>query len=164
MHRQKVLGIGGIGLKLLSKTENVVVHCPSRWVVFISPDLIEKLFSRNDPVRRAREKLQQLEFLGRECKPLPRARCFHARKVNPHSVKRQDLVGDLFLGGIRRGWGIRSTAAHRSTHASKKLFRAKWLRDVVIRAELKQEHLVFDFGVGTQHHDRYRSSMSLERT
>src|ERR1700730_4977591 len=164
MHRQKVLGVGGIGLKLLPKTEDMVVNCPSRRIVFISPDLIEKFFSRNDRVRRAGKKLQQLEFLGCQCEPLARARCFHTREVNRYAVKRQDVMGDRFLGSIPSRTETGSTAAHRSTHASEKLFRTKRFRDVIIRAELQQKHLIFDFCVGAQHHDRYRSSMSLERT
>src|ERR1700730_154508 len=167
MHRQEVTRGGGIRFKLLPKTQDMIVNCPGRRVVFISPDLIKKFFSRHHSVRQSRKKLQQLKFLGRECEPLARARCFHTGKVNFYVVEHQELMWDCVLGcvcDIRNRWVIRPTPPHRSTHASEKLLRAKRLRDIVIRAEFEQKHFVFDLRIRTEHHHRYRSSISLEGT
>jgi hypothetical protein len=66
VNSQEEARIGGVRLKSLPKTENVVVDGASGGIVLVSPDLIEKFFARKNSPGRRGEELQEFEFLGRQ--------------------------------------------------------------------------------------------------
>src|SRR5580704_2812463 len=73
VHSQKIPRVGGIGFKLLAKSQDVIINCASSRIIFIPPDLIQQLFSGDNSVWCASEEPQQLELLGGECELLTRA-------------------------------------------------------------------------------------------
>src|ERR1700719_2441444 len=62
MHGQKITRIGGIRFKLLPKSQDVIINCASRGVVFIPPDVIQQLLSGHNSIWCAGKKPQQLEL------------------------------------------------------------------------------------------------------
>src|SRR6266567_4992245 len=73
-----------ISFKLLTKSQNVVVDGASAGVVFVTPNLVEQLISRNDVSRILREVSQSLEFQARELYWLAFAACLHGQKAHLH--------------------------------------------------------------------------------
>src|SRR5207244_5189782 len=56
VHGHQISGAGRVRFKFLAKPEDMIVHCPSRRVILITPYLVEKFLARNDP-SRGRDKI-----------------------------------------------------------------------------------------------------------
>src|SRR5436305_8567355 len=54
VHGHQISGAGRVRFKFLAKPEDMIVHCPSRRVILITPYLAEKFLARNDPSRGGR--------------------------------------------------------------------------------------------------------------
>jgi hypothetical protein len=76
-------------------------------------------------------------------------------EVNLYITERQELMLDWLHRYVREVRELRFPAADRSAHPGEQLFRAERLCDVVIRAELEEEHFVRLFGNGAHYHYRY---------
>ena len=53
-------------LQFLPQLEDMVVHGPSRRIILVAPNLIQKFFTRNDAFRILYHEFQGLKLLGRE--------------------------------------------------------------------------------------------------
>ena len=78
-----VLGLGGIALQLLADAADMHVHRADIALVVVAPDEIEQVFPGIDPVRVADEKVDEIEFLGRQIRQDPVAVGVAADKIQP---------------------------------------------------------------------------------
>src|SRR5271157_800523 len=82
VHGHQISRRGGVRLQLLAQSENVIVHGARGRIVLIAPDLVEKLFARDDAARRRGQVLQQFELLRCQCYRLSASCRFHTGEVN----------------------------------------------------------------------------------
>src|SRR5579859_2742225 len=67
VHRQQEAWLSRKRFQLLTQAENVIVHGTRRWIILISPYLIEQLFPGHHPTRGFGQILQQFELLRCKC-------------------------------------------------------------------------------------------------
>jgi hypothetical protein len=152
----------GIGLEFLAKSQDVVIDGASGRIVLITPNLIEKLFARNDSTSGRSKIFQQLEFLCRKRDQPSGVSGFHTGEIDAGLAKNQDLVIDGFGGNLGNGGRIGAGATHGTADAGEKLPGAERFSDVVVGAKFKEEDFVFDFGIGAEDDDGNRGGQRLE--
>ena len=110
-------------LDLFPEPFDVDIHCPGVTDVFISPDLIEKLFPCEDLIRGSSKEIQQLQFFRRH---------IHMLTVNDYGIVGK-VDGDariFYTLALRRISGVglyRLIPAENRLDAGNKLFGIKGL-------------------------------------
>ena len=162
MHGHQEAWGSGIGFEFLAKSQDVVIDGASGRIVLITPNLIEKLFARNDSASGRSKIFQQLEFLCRKRDESSGVGGFHTGEIDAGFAKNQHLVIDGFGRDMGNDGRIGASATHSTAHAGEKLPGAERFRDVVVGAKLQEKDFVFDLGIGAEDDDGNRSGQGLE--
>src|SRR4249919_1282478 len=136
MHGHQEAWRSGIGFEFLAKAKDVVINGASGRIVLITPNLVQKLFARNDSTSGGSEIFQQLEFLCRKRDESSGMRGFHAGEINASLAKNQDLVIDGFGGNLGNDRRVGAGATHGTAYASEQLPGAERFCHVVVSAQL----------------------------